>query len=123
MQEFKETNEEVIAKWNRNEIVWSAELGGMGPGYEQAIQILLFELLANWKITDNLEEGEKYSEIFNAYVDSTAHRLSKLGFSGAQVEVARATAFQFLKFGYAEIMNKLPDERRIMVNKSFPSIE
>ncbi len=36
-----ETAKDALAAWDRGEIVHSVEMGGIGPGYEQAIQILV----------------------------------------------------------------------------------
>lgn len=33
-----ETCEEALARWDAGETVFTAEMGGLGPGYEQAIQ-------------------------------------------------------------------------------------
>ena len=39
---------EAADKWSAGEIVQSVDIGGIGPGYEQAIQILLFEIMNKW---------------------------------------------------------------------------
>lgn len=36
---------DVLAKWDAGEAIWSVQLGGIGPGYEQTIQVLIMELL------------------------------------------------------------------------------
>ena len=35
---------EALKRWGDNDVVWSIERGGLGLGYEQAIQIGIFEL-------------------------------------------------------------------------------
>lgn len=37
------TNETALAAWDAGEPVWSCDMGGMGPGYEQCIQIMGFD--------------------------------------------------------------------------------
>jgi len=108
--------------WKKGGTVWSAELGGLGPAYEQCIQILLWEILARWK-GPTLKPNEKapgYPEIYDDHVEKVVRSLNKLGFSGSQVGVAKATAYQFMVYGYSEMMSKLPDERWIQVDKNFP---
>lgn len=118
---------DVSRKWDAGETVWSAELGGLGPGYEQAIQILLFEILhlcAN-REPFPLSVGDKFSEEYDSVVVEAMNRLEGkmhlTGFTGAQVGAAKMTAYQFMSFGYEEMMSKIPDpDRRILVNKDFP---
>lgn len=122
MEKLTKTWKEAAQNWKDGKIVWSAELGGLGPSYEQCIQILLWEILHTWGDrplpTDN---GVTYPEEYDQHVDELASRLSKVyGFSGAQVAAAKATAFQFMKYGYSEQMAKLPDERWIQVSRKFP---
>jgi hypothetical protein len=39
------TNEEALTAWDRNSPVWTCVMGGLGPGYEQVIHLIAFELL------------------------------------------------------------------------------
>lgn len=112
--------EEAIAKWNRGEIVWSAELGGLGPGYEQAIQVLLWDIISSWKGKTVIQD-KTYSPEFSQHADQVTHKLDKIyGFSGAQVGAAWRTAAQFLHFGYPEMMTSLPEDRWIQVSRVTP---
>lgn len=115
-QKFTETLDEVLKRWRSGDVIWTAELGGMGPGYEQAIQVLLFEICAGWKGETPTESSYADGGAFGKHVDETVHALTTWGFSGAQVGAAKHTAFQFLTKGYSEMMNTLPDDRRIMVS-------
>jgi hypothetical protein len=36
---------EVVAAWDAGRVIWTVEMGGLGPGYEQTIQTLVVELL------------------------------------------------------------------------------
>lgn len=121
----KMTWQEVAQKWRKGEIVWSAELGGLGPSYEQCIQILLFEILSEWPDSaPPVAKNGEYPEDFSAHVERVVTKHDKkLGFSGAQVGAAKETAYQFMVYGYDEMMSKLPVERRIQVQKWFPRIE
>jgi hypothetical protein len=116
---------EIAKKWRSGETVASAELGGIGPAYEQAIQILLMEIMARWPKTKRVPkpEGKALPLAFEKHSDKVADELNKrLGFSEAQVAVARVTAYQFMHFGYSEMMKTLPVDRKIFVSKSFPSL-
>lgn len=119
MKKFTETNAEVIAKWKNFEPVWTAELGGIGPGYEQAIQDILWSIFATWDGPNYAgEELKNFPEAYEKFVDEVVTNLDKeYGFSGSQVGAARHTAFQFIRYGYAEMMNKLDDDRKIMITR------
>jgi hypothetical protein len=39
MKTIKQQNREVLKQWDNDEIVWSIELGGLGPSYEQALTL------------------------------------------------------------------------------------
>lgn len=114
-------------KWARGENVWSAELGGIGPGYEQAIQVLLWEILARWphKTLARNPEEKQYPAEYNEHVEKVVHDLDQQcgGFSGAQVGAAKGTAFQFLVYGYDHMMGKLEEERKILVSKHWPKTD
>jgi hypothetical protein len=118
------TWQEAAKRWQEGQTVFSAELGGISPGYEQCIQILLFEILARWKGEVPPPNGEAYPGIYNDHVKAVAKELDpKLGFSGAQVGVAKATAYQFMHYGYRYMMEKLPTDRLIQVSKDFPQMD
>lgn len=115
--------DQAVAAWKAGDIVWSAELGGLGPGYEQAIQVLLWEFMAAWGNRNLPEpEGENYPPEFVKAFDEVVHELSPTcgGFSGAQAGAAKGTAWNFLKYGYRHMMEKLPKDRHIMVSRRFP---
>lgn len=117
-----QTWQEAAEAWREGGSVWSAELGGIGPGYEQAIQVLLFEILARWEGDPPISTGKAYDQRYASHVDKVVHDLDKEcgGFSGAQVGAAKATAFQFMVYGYKHMMDKLSEDRKILVGKSFP---
>jgi hypothetical protein len=121
-----EDTKAVVKKWSEGGLVWTAELGGMGPGYEQAIQILLFEILARWPDHPKVElTKENYHPEYIKHVDLVVKDLESriYSYSGAQVAAAKNTAYQFLIYGYDHMMDKLDLDRKIMVSRKFPSLE
>lgn len=120
--EFNKSNQEIIKAWSDGEVVWSAELGGIGPQYEYCIQYLLFEIFSAWDPLKPMPhtEDESYPEEYSKLADKVAQDLDKsFHFSGAQVGQAKATAFQFIKYGYSHMMNKLSEDRLIQVSNNF----
>ncbi len=91
------TAQEALAKWDAGEILTSVEMGGIGPGYEQAIQIAIFEFIRRG------EEG-----------------LNGLGLSGAQAGAAAACAKVAIGQGWEFLLTKVPADRHILVSKTWP---
>lgn len=126
------TNEEALATWDRGEPVWTCEMGGIGPGYEQCIQIMGFEMLramlshpADW----DKVSGEEGRDAWRAYRDEieavpeVKSIVERLGPSGAQFGAAMNIAAVFAMNGYAKGMEKVPEDRRILISKSFPTLD
>lgn len=119
---YPKTAREALEKWDTGESIFTVEMGGLGPGYEQVIHIACFEL-----IRDNLNRKlppEKTSEKwYPNWGDKTFKRINgKLGMSGAQAGVAKSMAYQYLKYGYAHMIEKAPKDRHIQVSKHFPEL-
>ena len=123
------TNADVLAEWDRNGSVWSCELGGLGPGYEQCIQIMGFEMLRAMEADPyDYVANEGNEDAWRAYSKRIESEptvkaiIEKLGPSGAQFGAAMNIASVFAKNGYAKGMEMVPEDRRIQVSKNFPSI-
>lgn len=128
MGEF-ETAGEALAAWDRGETVWSIEMGGLGPGYEQAIHVLAFEM-----VRDNLDKPLPVAEavrqrgdaIWETWGDDTVHRVNEwpgCGFSGAQVGAAKQLAYRFLKDGHRASLDSMrahDKDRLTQVSKTWP---
>ncbi len=117
------TAAEALRQWDAGESVWSIEMGGLGPGYEQAIQVLAFEIIRD-------ELGKELPEPGHAdrWGDVTVHRVNDwpgCGFSGAQVGAAKFIAYRFLRDGPKAALEAYkkqePDgERMIQVSRTWP---
>lgn len=124
------SNEQVLDKWDDDELVWTIELGGMGPGYEQCIQIMVFEMLrammdappADWSALE-ADDGILWRRYCDQIDASIKPILGALSPSGAQHGAAISTAARFARDGYSAAMATVPDDRRIMVCKRFPQWE
>lgn len=121
------TAEEWLHRWDSGRPVWSVEMGGLGPGYEQAIQITVAEVLrimlagkfdgARWKDTDAWKadrENIEQAGFKNATID-------RLGLSGSQWGAALNVAARLYMAGPIETLTdpRIKD-RLIQVAKTFP---
>jgi hypothetical protein len=112
--------DEAIKRWNEGDQIWSVELGGIGPGYEQIIQILTFEFVSRWEKKPILNTTD-----FRNHCDKvTAELNEKLqGPTGAQHGAAEILAYKFIHDGYSEVLQSVRNEARlILVSKSFPTL-
>lgn len=117
------TVDDALACWDKGESIWSVEMGGLGPGYEQAIQVLIVELLRDQKEKPLPADGDR--DAWWKWGDETVSRLDTScgGFSGAQVGVAKHVAARMLRMGYGAALvdakQQIPD-RIIQISRAFP---
>lgn len=117
---MKKEIKKLLKAFDNNEPVTTIEMGGIGPGYEQAIQLLVFEIMrADPPLLD------KFNSKTNKWEDWAKDTIDKMDevyhFSEAQVGAAKNLAYEFMKFGYQYMIDKAPEDRRIMVTKHFPT--
>lgn len=116
---------EWLSRWDAGQSVHSIEMSGLGPGYEQVIQIFVAEILRI--LIDSKYDNEILSveqrRIFESKLLKNKN-LVKLGASGTQVGAAFSLAFNLHMNGPIKIMDdpKVKD-RHIMVSKKFPCME
>lgn len=118
---------EWLRKWDADDIVWSVEMGGLGPGYEQAIQITAAEILrhmiAKQYNADEWDDDEKRkadSDNLDEYGKGN-ETISKLGLSGAQWGAALNIASCFYRRGPTNALaDKKVRDRKIQVCRKFP---
>ncbi len=133
---------DVLTKWDAGEPVWTIEMGGMGPGYEQAIQITAFEMLRlmvgdppNFDAIDREAELLEHEPSAIPYGETEWHKYRDemdkalfaedgpcrgLGLSGAQYGAASNIASVFVRHGYRAGLDLAPTDRHILVSKNFP---
>lgn len=127
LEHIPETIEDAVKDWDADKTVWSAEMGGLGPGYEQAIQIGIFELskdLIGKEFPPSSDTDQALEEFLHNALSATIKRLSPVldGLSGAQAGAIISTAYRFKKSGYRASLQTLSDDRLIQVDRKFPSL-
>lgn len=114
----------LLRAWDEGAVIGTCEMGGIGPGYEQCIHIIAFEMLrAMLKEKPSREPEEfvwaKLDPIFDEHLVDT---IEKLGPSGAQWGAAKSIASMFYLQGYREGYNKIPKDRLIQISNNFPTL-
>jgi len=132
-----DTIEEALTAWDRGEAVQSVEMGGLGQGYEMAIQCVAFELLRALQHDDELRaacettpDGEAFPQDFLDRLDAIVSDLDAVdpkterrklgGLSGAQVGAAKSLAVSLQRRGYSAAREEVPD-RLIFIRKQDPA--
>lgn len=118
---------EWLKRWDAGQTVWSIEMGGLGPGYEQAIQIAAAEILRHlleksydamgW-LSSNAWANDRAA--IETYGFANA-RVQALQLSGAQWNAALSLATALYKNGpIALALDARNKERLIQVSRRFP---
>ena len=121
MSEF-DLASEALSAWDRGESVWSMEMGGIGPGYEQAIQVLVFEIVRDQLDSPMPPAGTP----MDGWADDTVRRVGEwpgCGFSGAQVGAAKWLAYRFLTRGHKGTLDECrarDRDRLLLVSQAWP---
>lgn len=116
-----------LKRWDEGRSVWSISMGGLGPGYEQCIQITAAEILrhlmerqydaAKWEDREAWDSDHKEIEA----AGFANGRISALGLSGAQWCAAMNLALQFYRRGPRAVMTDgRVKDRHIQVQRTFP---
>lgn len=118
--------EEWLARWDNGENVFSVEMGGFGPGYEQAIQVTAVTLIrymlkkgydaSSWIDNDKWKKDQDEIRAFS-FKDKT---IKSLGLSGAQFGAALQLASTMYMKGPIETMAMVKDDRVIQISNNFP---
>ncbi len=115
---------DVLARWDRGDIIHTIEMGGLGPGYEQCIQIVAMEILRiclqedydaeSWDNKDNWAKDRDQ-------IEKLAHpRIDQLGLSGAQWGAGLSLGTGFYMRSPSDLLSQVDGDRRIMASRGFP---
>lgn len=132
---------DLLTRWDGGKLIHTVSMGGLGPGYEQVIHIICFEVLRHlleatdppyhaddWK--PELVGGEEAArenwkrdhDRIHAAILADA-RISSIGPSGAQVGAAISLAVRFfMNDNPGRTLKSAPPDRHITVSKNFPSL-
>lgn len=121
-----ETVKEAIELWDKGGILWTIECGGFGPGYEQALQVGVIELLRalmDKPLPDPPPNDWGDKEL------SEASRRCNLGLSGSQAGAIKWLAYAALRDGWKarndrfreKCKEKGEEDRMIQISKHWPA--
>jgi hypothetical protein len=130
LSEQIETVDQLLEAWDSGDTIWSIEMGGMGPGYEQAIQIAAVEFARGCKDLTGIKNDDKEStDRFRKTCDEVLKKIDNDlgGITGAMYGAACYLAYNWCFTGGPDALirrykEKGRDERIIQVSKSLPKI-
>jgi len=121
--------DEALAAWDAGDVVETVEMGGMGDGYEMAIQCVAFELMralrddpALARLNAETANDQKFPNEFDELLSQYIYALEKrqpMGLSGAQAGAAKSMAVNFTRHGWQNARDQVPD-RMIFLRKQDP---
>lgn len=126
IQQYGTDAAEWLKRWDAGDIVWTVEMGGLGPGYEQAIQITVAEmlryLLSEPQDTESWKDEEKWPPERDRLYEKMRENqtVNDLGLSGAQAGSALSLAVAIYLRGPRDCIDQVPKYRQIMVSKGWP---
>lgn len=126
------TVDELLARWDAGESVFSIELGGLGPGYEQAIQVAAIEFARAAKDYKPLQDKKANAKAWDAICSEALKNINdKLGgLSGSMYGAASWLAYQWCCNGGPAVLYRRAEEkakeegrsRVIQICNTFPRI-
>lgn len=113
---------DLLARWDEGRNIFTISMGGLGPGYEQAIRCICMEI-----IRDKIDKPfPTTNDELKTWGDDTLSRLDDnlRGCTGAMWSAARSLAYNFLKLnpvGAIEVYEKAgKSDRIIQASKNWP---
>lgn len=117
-----------VRRWDEQGHVWSIAMGGFGPGYEQALQLAMIEVLRHLAATKPdsstwaSKDGTWRAQVDGMYEPLTLI-LSPLGLSGAQWGAACSLAARLYRDGPIAVLKDADGDRKIQVSRSYPTLD
>lgn len=128
--EFKRKTEqypdikEWLRRWDAGETVWTVEMGGLGPGYEQALQIAAVEMVRILVDSGIDATSETYAIDAKELIDKKLFAvplIKNLGISGGQFGAAINIADQlYRRTPSVALADEQVKDRKILISKNFP---
>lgn len=116
-----------LKRWDDGRSVWSISMGGLGPGYEQCIQITAAEILRfmlDKKYDVSFWEDKEIWEHDRDEIEKMSFNnptIKALGLSGAQWGAAMNLAGFLYRYGPRGVMrDERVKDRHIQISKNFP---
>lgn len=124
-QRYGKDARDLVRKWDADEVIWTIEMGGLGPNYELALQVAAIEFAREGLDVPMEGPKEGHDAIWREVCDHALTRMQPWfggGLSGAQFGAASWLAWQWVHgMGPTIAGDAKYKERAIMVSKGLPA--
>lgn len=123
-KDYPLTVTDALKLWDDGELLWSLEMGGLGPAYEQAIQVGIIELCRRIYPLPVMEDDK-----LDEYLEEHIHQVIKdsngglQGLSGAQAQAIKSLAYHYCSRGWRTVLldyRESDRERLTMISNQWP---
>ena len=113
------STEDALARWDAGLPVFTVEMGGLGPGYEQAIQTAVLYTVRRYLAMAEPppDDADAIGAAVRGFVDEAARELH---LSGAQHGAAVSLAWGYITKGWKETLDSVDRDRITQVSKTWP---
>lgn len=120
-ERFGADAQEWLSRWHRGDTVWTVVLGGLGPSYDQCINIAVAEVVRALLVMKPTLVADRMSKDDEARLEKAlTEGLKGIGLSGAQYGAARGFGFQLYAQGPMKAIQLYPEDRHTMASKRWP---
>jgi hypothetical protein len=124
------TARSALAKWDAGDSLFTIEMGGLGPGYEQAIHVAVMETIRillecdcenRFQLAREADRKPALDAVDTALME--ANRSQGLRLSGAQAGAAKSLVYHVMWDGWRVTMLAMKNkdgDRMIQISKAFP---
>jgi hypothetical protein len=113
------TWQDALAGWDAGEPVFTIELGGLGPSYEQSMHIAIFETLRMIGDMDTALHRDTQCDVIDKAIRSI-DRDEDLGLKAAQAAMIRRFVYTVMNHGWHDMIVKYDTDRHIQVCRAWP---
>lgn len=124
--DFKLSAQQAVERWDAGKSLWSIEMGGLGPSYEQAIQVAAIEMLREaLAAADPAMVPEAFTKVCESVISK--HNDALGGLSGAQFSVAMNLAYMAFTHGWTGMIENAKEkglgDRLIQIDDRWPRVK
>ncbi len=124
---MNEQAQKLIESWDNGDLINTIEMGGLGPSYEQAIQVAAIEFTRAGLSFETTGEANKRADFerWKVLCDETIQKIDTDlgGLTGAQFGAAAQLAWLWVTKGPEYVLESVKEERRICAQNFWPQVK
>ena len=109
---------EALKWWDEGKSVFSIEMGGLGPGYEQCIHICVFELIREFANKKLPKENDKLNDVMNKTLWDNKKIDFSIGAGGVVCNKHYDDTVVFLSADTCNILRQIYNNKDVEMNRA-----